>query len=268
MKLFSFFRPCLRIAVGAVFLAGCAAPTPTPAPPISADRWKTRTFERTVGNCDAPRPDCAAVVLRYPVSTATPPDPLDEAVSWFVEEQILAPVVTEVRAPDLEALAAQFVYEYEQVKRELTDYRSRWFLKREVSVVHASSRVASLCFSEIIYTGGAHPNSRKRYQSFDATTGRAVEMEDLLVPGARRRFDAVAERIFRQTHGILPDVTLTEAGFWFESGRFALNDNFAVIAEGVLFYFNPYEIASYAAGPTELLIPFSELKGLLQMRWL
>lgn len=248
-------------------MAGCAATAPAPAPPISADRWKTRSFERTVGDCDSPLPDCAAVVIRYPVSTATPPEPLDEAVSWFAEEQLLAPVVTEVRAADLEALAAQFVYEYEQVKRELTEYRSRWFLKREVSVVYASRRVASLCFSEIIYTGGAHPNSRKRYQSFDASTGRPITMDELLAPGARRRFDAVAERMFRQTHGILPDVSLSGAGFWFENGRFALNDNFAVIAEGVLFYFNPYEIASYAAGPTELLIPFSELKGLLRKQW-
>ncbi len=46
-----------------------------------------------------------------------------------------------------------------------------------------------------------------------------------------------------------------------------MNDNFAVIAEGVLFYFNPYETASYAAGPTELLVPFSALKSLLQTRW-
>jgi hypothetical protein len=267
MKLFSFFRPCLRIAAGAVFLAGCAAPTPTPAPPISADRWKTRTFERTVGNCDAPRPDCAAVVLRYPVSTATPPDPLDEAVSWFVEDQLLAPVVTEIRATDLESLAAQFVYEYEQVKRELTDYRSRWFLKREVSVVHVSSKVVSLCFSEVIYTGGAHPNSRRRYQSFDAATGRPITMDDLFVPGARRRLDTVAAALFRQVQDIPPEATLTEAGFWFTDGRFALNDNFAVTGEGLLFYFNPYEIASYARGPTELLLPLEKLEDLLQKQW-
>lgn len=253
--------------MGAAVWVGCSMPSPGPVSPISTERWQTRTFERTVGACDSPRPDCAEVVFRYPVSTARPRLPLDGAVSWFVEEQLLAPVVTEVRAPDLESLAAQFVHEYEQVKSELTDYRSRWFLQREVLVVHASNRVASLCFSEVIYTGGAHPNSRRRYQSFHAATGLPVEMEDLLVPGARRRFDAVAERIFRQMHGILPDVSLTEAGFWFENGRFALNDNFAVIAEGVLFYFNPYEIASYAAGPTELLIPFFELKGLLQTQW-
>ena len=45
----------------------------------------------------------------------------------------------------------------------------------------------------------------------------------------------------------------------FAKNSIKMNDNFAVIAEGVLFYFNPYEIASYAAGPTELLIPFSEM---------
>jgi hypothetical protein len=206
-------------------------------------------------------------VFRYPIPTSTSPGPLDDTVSWFVAEQLLAPVVTDVWAPDYETLAAQFIHEYEQVKQELTDYRSRWFLKRAVSVVYASGKVVSLCFSEVIYTGGAHPNSRRRYQSFDTVTGRPVAIEDLLVPGAQSRLEAVAERVFRQVHDIPPGISLSGAGFWFDNGRFALTDNFAVTAEGVLFYFNPYEIASYALGPTELLLPFSEIKDFLQKRW-
>jgi hypothetical protein len=42
-----------------------------------------------------------------------------------------------------------------------------------------------------------------------------------------------------------------------------LNDNFAVAKRGIIFYFNSYEIAPYAMGPTELLIPYAKLSGII-----
>jgi hypothetical protein len=39
-----------------------------------------------------------------------------------------------------------------------------------------------------------------------------------------------------------------------------LNDNFALTATGIVFYYNPYEIAAYAAGPTLLELPLPSNK--------
>jgi len=179
-----------------------------------------------------------------------------------------APMVSESRPPDMETLAAEFVNEYEQVKRDMKEYRSYWYLIREVSVFYIDARVMSLRFSEEVYTGGAHPNAFRRYQSFEAKTGRPLSLEDLVLPGERPKLEAAATEIFRETYDIPPGVSMTEAGFWFENGRFRLNDNFALTGEGLIFYYNLYEIASYAKGPTELRIPFSALKGILQPRWM
>ena len=266
----------LLAAFGALLLCGCAASPPgppaehrRPLDAVSVDRWKTRTFERSIGPCDdaRPEPDCIAVFFSYPVSTAAGGAPVDEAVAWFVNEHLLSPVFSEIRPPDLETLAAEFVYEYERVKQDLQNYRSHWFLNRSVEVIRADDRVVSLRFSEQIYTGGAHGNSARRYRSFHSANGRPIELEEIVAPADRRAFDALATAVFRQVRDIPPGVSLAEAGFWFEHGRFRLNDNFALTGEGLLFYFNPYEIASYAAGPTALLIPFSRTDGLIDRRW-
>jgi hypothetical protein len=274
----------LSAAVGALLFGGCAARPPgppsaeqrsatadlrRPVEAISADRWETRTFERRIGPCDdtLPKPDCIVVFFSYPVSTAASVTPVDESVTWFVNDCLLSPVFSETRPPDLETLAAEFAYEYERVQQDLQNYRSHWFLKRAVEVIRADDRVVSLCFSEQIYTGGAHANTTRRYRSFHPATGRPIELEEIVAPAGRRAFEVLATALFRQIRGIPPGVSLAEAGFWFEHGRFRLNDNFALTGDGVLFYFNPYEIASYAAGPTSLLIPFSRTGGMIDRKW-
>ena len=274
----------LAAALGGLLYWGCAASPPTPtaaaqrspaadhhrlSEAISADRWQTRTIEHRIGPCDGarPRPGCIAVFFSYPVSTAAGGAPVDEAVAWFVNEHLLSPVFSETRPPDLETLAAEFVYEYERIRQEFQDYRSHWFLKRAVEVVRADDRVVSLRFSEQIYSGGAHANTTRGYRSFHSATGRPVELEQIIAPADRRAFDALAAAMFRQIRDIPPGVSLAEAGFWFEHGRFRLNDNFALTGEGLLFYFNPYEVAAYAAGPTALLIPFSRADGFIDRRW-
>lgn len=279
--------PTVRIAAllircaCAALLISCAAPVgkPTvPERPAAAAKtgqkaskkipsWETRTFERSFGLCAEPPSDCARVTLTYPVSTGDAKTPADEAVDWFVGKYLLAPVVSEIRPPDMETLAAEFVNEYDQVKRDLKDYKNYWYLHRTVSVLRVDARTVSLRFSEDIYTGGAHPNAFRRYQSFDAESGSPLTLEDLVLPGAGGKLETVAAGIFREMYDIAPGVSMTEAGFWFENGRFRLNDNFALTAEGLVFYYNLYEIASYARGPTELRIPFSALQGILQPRW-
>ena len=46
----------------------------------------------------------------------------------------------------------------------------------------------------------------------------------------------------------------------FESG----SENFILSEETITFVYNPYEIAPYNVGSTELIIPFSDIKELLK----
>lgn len=60
-----------------------------------------------------------------------------------------------------------------------------------------------------------------------------------------------------------PDDDLGSAGFWFENNKFSLNDNFLILDSGLVFYYNNYEITAYAFGPTELEIPYTKIKTLV-----
>ena len=51
--------------------------------------------------------------------------------------------------------------------------------------------------------------------------------------------------------------------FWGEP--FHLPENIGLNDEGVIFFYNVYEIASYADGITEFTIPFSDIESLLKI---
>jgi hypothetical protein len=119
--------------------------------------------------------------------------------------------------------------------------------------------VASLAVTEAGFLGGAHPNSTTRFASFDVRSGRTLTRWDLLREDARDSLDAAGERAFRRVRKLAPDADLAAAGFWFEGGRFKLNENFAVSPTGLLFFFNPYEVAPYALGATSLSLPWAEV---------
>jgi Protein of unknown function (DUF3298) len=62
------------------------------------------------------------------------------------------------------------------------------------------------------------------------------------------------------------DETYKEAGFWFKDNIFTLNNNFAITDQGILFYYNNYEIASYVYGPTKIFIPYDSIENLVKRK--
>jgi len=76
--------------------------------------------------------------------------------------------------------------------------------------------------------------------------------------------NAAAEAAFRAARDLGPGDDLKAAGFWFEDGRFRLPDSFGLAPEGLLLRFDPYEVAPYALGETDFVVPRAALAGLVK----
>ncbi|MFP5286682.1 MAG: DUF3298 domain-containing protein [Thermoanaerobaculia bacterium] len=224
--------------------------------------WETRTLQRTESGCEEGA--CASVSLTYPEITAAPTGEAKRALNRFVREIVLAPAIGEEPAATPEALAEEVLEEAERFRREVPDAPGGWALERTVKVVHHTPRVVSLEAAEYVFLGGAHPNSTVTYASFDPATGRRLALEDLILPGMEERLREIAEKRFREAREIPPERDLAEEGFEFEGGAFALNDNFAVLESGLVFYYNPYEIAAYVMGPTEVKLSREDVAEIVQ----
>jgi len=207
---------------------------------------------------------CARFRVEYPEITAAPNDELVVALNGAIREMLLNPALGPP-APTPRAMAELFFMRWREIRRDFPDAASStlWFVDNRLRVIYQDRRLISLEFAEQAHSGGAHPNSTTRYASFGVAGGKRLALDDLLADGRSPRLNEIGEGRFRELHRVPPGRSLLDAGFWFEGDAFALNDNFAVTETGLLFYYNPYEVASYATGPTGLLLPLEDLEELV-----
>jgi hypothetical protein len=158
----------------------------------------------------------------------------------------------------------EFLAHDERLQRELAERPMRWSDDRQVEVIYQTGHLLSLKSTIYSYLGGPHPNIFVTLATLELTKGEELTLEQILLPGAAPRMEELAERKFREARGLTAEESLADAGFIFlDGGEFALNENFAVVDGGVVFHYDPYEIAPYALGPTDVLLGWSELSGIV-----
>lgn len=204
---------------------------------------------------------CAHFVLKYPGFHAAVSPEVLAAFNQMVLETLLAPSFSEGPAASLEALEAEFFQAYDESVAE--GFESRYFDERTVQVVHQEAGVLSLEFAHSSFYGGAHPNYARVYHVLDITTGQRLALGDLLIDGWKERFHTLGEAAFRKARELESNVSLEQEGFYFEGGTFQLTDNFAVVADGLFFFYSPYEVGPWVLGSTEFVIPWGDVGDLI-----
>ncbi len=248
----------LMILVVATRLAACGG-----APGFT---WKETpgSLVRSFEGCD-PRSEaalCTNVVFEWPRLEGQGAAATE--VSAFIDQQMRSPVLGEEPAESLDAVADGFLAEYRSFIEEFSENEFPWVLERKMQVLWQGERLLTLVLREYSYLGGAHPNTAQSYWVLDRASGLRVGLADLLVEDFDAALAAVAEEAFRQLHDVPEGQGLEAAGFWFDQDTFVLNDNWAVDGVSLRFYYNPYEVAAYALGPTEIELPRATIADLIR----
>jgi len=112
-------------------------------------------------------------------------------------------------------------------------------------------------------SGGVHGNYGDYYMNWDTKAHKEISLDDLLIANYEHRLTNIAESIFRKNEGLAKHESLKYT-YHFQDDVFSLNDNFYLTPEGLMFYYNIYEIKPYMQGTTDLLIPYAQIKSLLK----
>ncbi len=167
---------------------------------------------------------------------------------------------------NLNKAASLFALDYEAVRKDMGNLSGCWQLETRVDTVHSSAKALTVKVETYAYTGGAHPNSGLSFYTFDRKTGRMLTLDDMVEDTTA--LIGLVEQAFRQQQKIKPDANLEEEGYFLHEGHFFLPDNVGTTRNGLIFYYNPYEIAAYAVGPVQVTIPYEKLNGILREQWL
>ncbi|NNH38389.1 RsiV family protein [Acinetobacter terrae] len=107
-------------------------------------------------------------------------------------------------------------------------------------------------------SGAAHGMYHQEFVNFDLKTKKRLALQDILVKGAEQQvLDTLydSNSIWLDQHSI-------------ERTKLQLSDNFYYGANGIVFVYPLYELASYAEGMTELSLPYVALTKLVKAEYL
>lgn len=163
---------------------------------------------------------------------------------------------------DLAQAARLFAANYESMRKEMGRLGGCWELRTQADTLYTSAKLLTIKFETYAYTGGAHPNSNLSFYTFDRATGRPLTLRDMV--SDTTALLSLVEKSFRTQQALLPQDNLEERGYFLRDGRFFLPANVGLSRKGMVFYYNPYEIAAYALGPIEVTVPYQQLNGILR----
>lgn len=122
------------------------------------------------------------------------------------------------------------------------------------NVTFNSGCIVSLYREEYTYMGGAHGSTLRMSDTWNFKTGQRIQLKDL---SAYDSEDKLLMGIDRQ----IAELLKTSAGSFFDNYTLLVRNtfhpnSFYLTPNGIVIYFQQYDIAPYAAGLPEFLFPF------------
>lgn len=231
--------------------------------------FKLDTLSQQSPNCETDSSNCAKVALVFPYAERGPTAmcvAFNRLQLRFLNSSLQDVHGEEDLGGNVEDLMNQFLEDYKELQADDLPFSMPWSLETEGKVLYQTDKFVSIQLHQYSYTGGAHPNTFSTIWMFNKSNNEPLLLEDL---GARiDTLAAIAEEAFRKSVEIPRGQSLAEAGF-FEGESFTLPQNYGLTEEGLLLYYNTYEIAAYVFGPTEVVIPWADLKVVFETdQWL
>ena len=134
-------------------------------------------------------------------------------------------------------------------------------MRYSLSVAAAQAPVDTLTVYTIrreSYTGGAHGMRTTEYHNYWTKGGYELSLGDLFPEEQLPRLTERIKAKLREQYGAADDEELAQRGFFPET--IAPTENFEVTPEGIVFHYNPYDIACYAIGEVDVPFTKEELK--------
>lgn len=130
-----------------------------------------------------------------------------------------------------------------------------WF---DYRIKYNQNDLLSLVFLEYQFAGGAHGSTIQSGYTFDLTTGKQISLADQFLPGVDY-VSVISKEVKRQ----IDERGLTDALFE-PFSKIRPDQGYSLTNQGLVVFFQQYEIMPYAAGIQEFTIAYQDLQGMLK----
>jgi len=232
----------------------------------AAIEYSTSLYYNSLDSCAAGKAGCTYIRINYPVIENGPDKVTIDTLSKLILNLIQ---VYETSSATPDSIGRDFLEAYTSYKKtsakRTTEYPA-WYIEKSIAVNYSSPYYFCLTYEEDSYTGGAHGNNATNYYNYSLISGKEITLKDIIAEEKMDSLSMIGEQLFRLTKKIAPGKKLSSEGYFVFTpndslqGKFYLNENFSLGNNGLIFFYNAYEMAPYSSGSSKIVIPYSRLR--------
>ncbi len=137
-----------------------------------------------------------------------------------------------------------------------------WEMLKYMHILNNQDYLLTFYIISYGFSGGAHGMETQDFYSVDLRSGRLLMLRDIIRAGSEDGLSQLLTQKLRKQANLKDGQKLSEAGYFVEEVK--PNANFYLTADGLVFFYNHYDIAPHSFGATNLFLTFDELRGLLK----
>ena len=126
--------------------------------------------------------------------------------------------------------------------------------------------IFSYGISRFVDFGGAHPIKTRLFYNFNLKDGKVIFEDDIFTAGYQTELTEIIKNKLLEDNNQnaeTPHLESLDNSVYF-SDEIKPNGNFYINDESICFVFNPYEIAPYYIGETEVVLPYKLIHHLMK----
>jgi Protein of unknown function (DUF3298) len=235
--------------------ANVSANTPATLPTV-ADIEHIETARRQI-DANTKGTVAAGYMVTYPSIKKGSPALTESVKKWahtFISGQVGFPVVIDP-AKGFEPYVLMFRQAVESNKSIKT-----WEVNISDNIIYNTLKISSLRIDAKTNFGTSRDNKVAAINSFDPQTGEMLSLEKLVI-------DQAAMLVLCEKKLLSAKNNILKEGFKFtKESPFRLPKNFAITPQGMLFHYNPREIAPSILDDVEFTIPFEQLEKIMDLK--
>lgn len=138
---------------------------------------------------------------------------------------------------------------------------------QEVGVARHDTRIVSLMVLSSVYSGGTHPNSVQTAWNLDLAQKKILRLEEVIYPDmAQTLAGMVRQRIDEKFQALGEDALFDDYGDTVANSFVgeAMTPYWYFNDQGMVIFYNQYELGPYAAGIIKTQFDYQELEGILR----
>lgn len=222
---------------------------------------------------DSSVPTCS-YSIDFMYARAGKSDQITERINTYLVEAVFS-IENLSPAEAVDSFANRFIADYRRdvspfylVDKQSPNHSLRGWYNYETNIstsVNTSygGDVLNYQVEEESYLGGAHGNYRAKWINFRKEDGTVISLDEIMQIGYQSKLTELLIKALEEKCNVNSIEELREKGYLNWSEMFP-SPNFFIKDDGIDFLYNPYEIAPWSMGRTELTISNKKLKRLLK----